>query len=281
MKNIFTYISEQIAYLPLISRMSKYNTKNNYQNFILGRIWQYANPIIMATFYYIVFGFIFKSSLGATEVPYLPWMLVGMAIWGLTNGTVLQSLGSIIGQLNLSNEFRFPVSISPTITFIGNIVESLVVLFVAAAVGWANGYYPSMYWFQLIYYFIAITAFTVSYSLLNATLTTIFRDYSQIVRSFSPIGMFISGVTVVSNSARPHRRQPTRLPHPWDSPGKNTGVGCHFLLQCMKVKSEVKSLSRVRLLATPWTATHQAPASMGFSRQECWSGVPLPSPRCF
>ena len=37
---------------------------------------------------------------------------------------------------------------------------------------------------------------------------------------------------------RPHRRQLTRLPRPWDSPGKNTGVGCHFLLQCMKVKSE-------------------------------------------
>ena len=37
---------------------------------------------------------------------------------------------------------------------------------------------------------------------------------------------------------QPHRQQPTRLPHPWDSPGKNTGVGCHFLLQCMKVKSE-------------------------------------------
>ena len=48
-----------------------------------------------------------------------------------------------------------------------------------------------------------------------------------------------------------HRWQPTRLPRPWDSPGKNTGVGCHFLLQCMKVKSEVKSFSRVRLLATP------------------------------
>ena len=37
---------------------------------------------------------------------------------------------------------------------------------------------------------------------------------------------------------RPHRRQPTRLPRPWDSPGKNTRVGCNFLLQCMKVKSE-------------------------------------------
>ena len=43
---------------------------------------------------------------------------------------------------------------------------------------------------------------------------------------------------VVSDSVRPHRRQPTRLRHPWDSPGKNTGEGCHFLLQCIKVKSE-------------------------------------------
>ena len=42
----------------------------------------------------------------------------------------------------------------------------------------------------------------------------------------------------MSDSVRPHRWQPTRLPHPWDSPGKNTGVGCHFLPQCMKVKSE-------------------------------------------
>ena len=87
-----------------------------------------------------------------------------------------------------------------------------------------------------------------------------------------------------------HRRQPTRLPHRWDSPGKNTGVGCHFLLQCIKVKSlsrvrfsatpwtAAKSLSRVRFSATPWTAAHQAPPSMGFSRQEYWSGVPLPSP---
>ena len=42
----------------------------------------------------------------------------------------------------------------------------------------------------------------------------------------------------MSESVRPHRWQPTRLPRPWDSTGKNTGVGCHFLLQCRKVKSE-------------------------------------------
>ena len=82
----------------------------------------------------------------------------------------------------------------------------------------------------------------------------------------------------MSNSVQSHRQQPTRLSRPWDSPGKNTGVGCHFLHQCMKVKMKVKSLGRVRLCATPWTAAYQAPPSMGFSRQEYWSGVPLPSP---
>ena len=107
---------------------------------------------------------------------------------------------------------------------------------------------------------------------------------------------------IMSDSVRHHRRQPTRLLSPWDSPGKNTGVGCHFLLQCMKVKSEsevsqlcptlcnpmdcsmkekkvkVKSLIHVQLFATPWTVAYQAPPPMGFSKQEYWSGLPFPSP---
>ena len=167
----------------------------------------------------------------------------------------------------------------------------------------------------------------------------------------------------MSDSVRPQRQQPTQLRCPWDSPGKNTGVGCHFLLQCMKVKSEsevaqlcptpsnpmdcsppgssIHWICQARILewvpiafsvltghesskswklnaytqahtstlthkhthtstlrltwvfcvlmqvcvshsvapnsATPSTAAHQAPPSMGFARQEYWSGVPLPS----
>ena len=50
---------------------------------------------------------------------------------------------------------------------------------------------------------------------------------------------------------RPHRRQPMRLPRPWDSPGKNTGVGCHFLLQCMKVKSESELAQSCPALCDP------------------------------
>ena len=50
---------------------------------------------------------------------------------------------------------------------------------------------------------------------------------------------------------QPHRQQPTRLPSPWDSPGKNTGMGCHFLVQCMKVKSESEVAQSCPTLRNP------------------------------
>ena len=55
---------------------------------------------------------------------------------------------------------------------------------------------------------------------------------------------------------QPQRRQPTRLPHPWDSPGKSTGVGCHFFLQCMEVKSESEV---TQLCPTPSNSTNCSP----------------------
>ena len=55
----------------------------------------------------------------------------------------------------------------------------------------------------------------------------------------------------MSDPVRPHRWQPTRLPCPWDSPGKNTGVSCRFLLQCMKVKSESEVTQSCLTLSDP------------------------------
>ena len=82
----------------------------------------------------------------------------------------------------------------------------------------------------------------------------------------------------MSDSVRPHRQQPTRLCRPWDSPGKNTGVGCHFLLQCMKVKSESEVTQSCLTLRDPMDCSLPGSSIHGFSRQEYWSGVPLPSP---
>ena len=86
----------------------------------------------------------------------------------------------------------------------------------------------------------------------------------------------------MSDSVRPHRQQPTRLPCPWDSPSKNAGVGFHFLLQCMKVKREVAqscpTLSDPMYCSLPGSSVHgifQARllewVSIAFSGRDLWS----------
>ena len=84
--------------------------------------------------------------------------------------------------------------------------------------------------------------------------------------------------SVVSDSVWPHRRQPTRLPVPGILQARTLEWVAISFSHAWKWRVKVKSLSRVWLLATPWTAAYQAPPSMGFSRQKYWSGVPLPSP---
>ena len=67
----------------------------------------------------------------------------------------------------------------------------------------------------------------------------------------------------MSDSVRPQRWQPTRLSHPWDSPGKNTGVCCHFLLQCMKVKSEREVAQLCPTLSDPMDCSPQGSSIHG------------------
>ena len=82
----------------------------------------------------------------------------------------------------------------------------------------------------------------------------------------------------MSDSVRPHRRQPTRFPVPGILQARILEWVAISFSKAWKWKVKVKSLSRVWLLVTPWTAAYQDPPSMGFSSQEYWSGVPLPSP---
>ena len=80
--------------------------------------------------------------------------------------------------------------------------------------------------------------------------------------------------SVVSDSVRPHRQQPTRLRRPWDSPGKNTGVGCHFL-QCMKVKSESEVAQSCPTLSDPMDCSPPGSSTHGIfqARVREWGAI--------
>ena len=83
----------------------------------------------------------------------------------------------------------------------------------------------------------------------------------------------------MSDSVRPHRRQPARLPRPWDSPGKNTGDGYHFLLQCMKVKSQSEVAQSCPTLSDPMDCSPPGSSVHGTFQARALEWGALPSPR--
>jgi len=98
---------------------------------------------------------------------------------------------------------------------------------------------------------------------MTTDLQTVFRTTGR-RNSYSRTWRCCCWVTsVVSDSVQPHRWQPTRLPHPWDSPGKNTGVGCHFLLQCTKMKSESEVAQSCLTLSNPMDCSLPGPSVHG------------------
>ena len=82
----------------------------------------------------------------------------------------------------------------------------------------------------------------------------------------------------MSDSVQPHRQQPTRLPRPWDSPGKNTGVGCHFLLQCMKMKSESEVAQSGPTLRDHMDCSLPGSSTHGIFQARALEWAPSPSP---
>ena len=93
----------------------------------------------------------------------------------------------------------------------------------------------------------------------NADLTL--QPQDKAVRSREPLLRL--SPSVASDSVRPHRQQPTSLPRPWDSPGKNAGAGCHFLLQCVKVKSESEAAQSCPPLSDPMYCSPPGPSVHG------------------
>ena len=89
-------------------------------------------------------------------------------------------------------------------------------------------------------------------------------------------------MSVMSDSVRPHRQKPTRFPRPWDSPGKNTGVGCHFLLQCRKVKSEKEVTQSCPTLSDPMDCSLPGSSVHGIFQARVleWGAIALGGKKC-
>lgn len=173
--------------------MSKYEDKATYQSHYLGLLWQIFNPLIQVGIYYMVFGLGVNGGNKIDGVPYILWMIIGISTWFFINGSVFGASNSIYRQVGLVAKMKFPISILPSVSIVSNLTSYVWMTIIVVISLIKFGVSPSLYWLQYIYYFIAMICFLFAFGILNATITTLVRDYHIMLQSLFRVLFYVSG----------------------------------------------------------------------------------------
>ncbi len=193
MNELKLIINEQINNFGITRRMSEYENKATFQGHYLGMAWQILNPLIQIGTFYLIFGVGVNAGRDVDGVPFFAWMLIGMSCWLFMNSSITGCSKSIYTQIGMVSKMKFPISILPAINITSNLPTFFVMIGVSIIVLFLFGIYPTIYWLQAFYYFFCMIVFLYFLGLLNATLSTLVRDYHMILQSILRILFFLSG----------------------------------------------------------------------------------------
>lgn len=169
----------------LIKRLSVNDFKKRYAGSYMGIVWALAQPVITVVMYYIIFDVVFQSRAQAVsdgiEVPYVLMLTAGLVPWfffseALTNGTT-----SLLEYNYLVKKVLFKISILPIIKIIAAMFIHVFFICVLLLIACAYGYYPSVYWIQILYYMACEFILVLSLSYATSAIVVFFRDLLQII----------------------------------------------------------------------------------------------------
>lgn len=152
--------------------------KNRYLGNHLGIIWAFIQPLAMVLTYWFVFTKGFRA-VAISDAPYLLWLLAGMVPWFLINDAVTSSSSAVISQGFLVKKIVFEVKLLPLVKIGSAILVNLAFWLFLIVVCIMYGYYPSLWWLQLIYYMLCIIAISLSLGLLFSSMMPFMPDIAQ------------------------------------------------------------------------------------------------------
>ncbi|GEP18802.1 ABC transporter permease [Pediococcus argentinicus] len=194
MNVMFNVIRDQIANFKIIRRMAKYDDRATYQSHYLGLAWEFLNPLIQIGIYYLVFGVALKRGDPMHGIPYLPWMVTGIAPWLYMNKTTLDASKSVYQQVGLVSKMKFPVSVLPSIKIMGNLYSFWTMMAFAVFLMFTNHIWPTVSWIQFIYYFFCMIVLMYALGIFNSTVSVLIRDWHITLQSILRVLFYMSGI---------------------------------------------------------------------------------------
>ena len=196
----------------LILRLSKNDFRKRYAGSYLGVVWSLVPPVVTVLMYYIVFDRIFRSGrqqiTGTINVPYVLFLTAGLVPWFFFSDAVTGGMTSLLEYNYLVKKVVFKVSILPMIKINAAVITHIGFTVILLIISMLYGYFPTVYWLQLIYYTLCEYLFVLGLSYATSAIVVFFRDLQQIVSIFLQVGMWATpilwNVTTVNENLRPY-----------------------------------------------------------------------------
>ena len=203
---IFIRLYDKLTALPvelwqnrrLIWKLSKNDFKTRYAGSYLGMVWAFVQPVVTILVYWFVFekGFNAKAQALTTglEVPYVLYLTAGMVPWFFFNEAVMNVMTALLEYNYLVKKVVFKISILPIIKIIAACFIHIFFVCFMLVLNIGYGFYPDMYWLQLIYFSACLFIFILGLSYATCAIVIFFRDLTQIVAIFMQVGMWATPI---------------------------------------------------------------------------------------
>lgn len=193
MKAMVTVLLEIIVHLPRSVRLAMYENRSRRNSLLLGRIWDFLNPLFQILIYWFVFSVGLKTET-RQGFPYSIWLMCGMMPWLAMNASSTNAANAIQFNASVLKNVSIPVTIMPVKAIVKAYYEHLWTMGILIAALLFTGVWPNLYWLELAYYLVASWCFLIGFSLITSSLSAVYRDFFEFLNPVMRLLFYISSV---------------------------------------------------------------------------------------
>lgn len=177
----------------LIWNLAKNDFKTKYAGSYLGIIWAFVQPIVTIMVYWFVFGLALRSS-SPRPVPFVLWLVAGLIPWFFVQDGWMNGTQALLSYNYLVKKVVFKINILPVVKLLSAFFVHAFFIAVIILLYAANGYFPDLYYLQLLYYVFCLFVLLIGVSYLTSAVVVFFRDLLQVINIVLQVGVWITPI---------------------------------------------------------------------------------------
>lgn len=194
MSTIRTILNEHYVWKNQIFKLAKADIIKTYSGAALGWTWAIVKPTITIAVFWFAFSIGLRLGGDVCDMPYILWIIAGMAPWFYMSEMITQGAGAIIRYRYLVTKMKFPVSTIPTFVALSKLSVHLIIMAIVVVIFCLFGYYPDIYMLQLPFYMFMMLLFFTAWGLFSSMLSAMSKDFFNLVKSLTTALFWISGI---------------------------------------------------------------------------------------